>query len=199
MPKNRPSKEKRDQAKTEERRAKRIEKETKENGCAKAVAEDDTLDYAAKIDRLAEIQNWFCADTTVVDQYMAGEISTASAVDILAKPIDEAYSTANAGTEYFRQERVARIQRKYHSPEEALELWGPEQDWPEPENERDYSGNAEMLLWDLWYSILHTAKKTPFTDEGRQEQLVHLVRALKARPNPPEPVPLTIPLKRDWV
>ncbi|KAI1015506.1 hypothetical protein LB504_011060 [Fusarium proliferatum] len=194
MPKNRPSKEKRDQAKTEERRARRIEKETKENDRAKAVAEDDTLDFGAKIDRLAEIRNWFCADTTVVDQYMSGEISTIDAVDILAKPIDEAYSTANAGTEYFRQER-----RKYHSPEKALELWGPEEDWPEPANEQDQSENAEMLLWNLWYSILHTAKKIPFTEEARQKKLVDIVRALKARPNPPEPVPMTISLKRDWV
>lgn len=199
MPKNRPSKEKRDQAKTQERRARRIEKETKENDRANAVAEDDTLDFGAKIDRLAEIRNWLCADTTTVDRYMSDELSTTDAVDILAKPIDEAYSTANAGTEYFRQERVARIQRKHHSPEKALELWGPEQDWPEPGNERDHSGIAEMLLWNLWYSILHTAKKIPFTEEARQKKLVDLVRALKARPNPPEPVPMTIPLKRDWV
>ncbi|EWG55405.1 hypothetical protein FVEG_13412 [Fusarium verticillioides 7600] len=199
MPKNRPSKEKRDQAKTEERRVRRIEKETKENDRVKAIAGDDTLDFAAKIDCLAEIRNWFCADTTIVDQYMSDELSTASAVDILAKPIDEAYSTANAGTEYFRQERVARIQRKYHSPENALQLWGHEQDWPEPDNERDHSENAEMLLWNLWYAILHTAKKIHFSDEARQRKVVDLVRAFKARPNPPEPVPMTIPLKRNWV
>ncbi|KAG5815685.1 hypothetical protein H9Q74_003362 [Fusarium xylarioides] len=199
MPKKRLSKEKRDQAKTEERRAKRTEKETKENGRAKAIADDDTLDFGAKIDRLAEIRNWFCADTTTANRYMSGEISLLEAVDILATPIDEAYSTANAGTEYFRQERVARIQRKYHSPDKALELWGPEQDWSEPENELDHSKNVEMLLWNLWYSILHTAKKIPFTDDSRQEKLVDLVRALKARPDPPEPVPMTIPLKRDWV
>ncbi|KAI1039652.1 hypothetical protein LB505_008352 [Fusarium chuoi] len=199
MPMNRPSKEKRDKARTEERRVRRIERETKENDRAKAIADDDTIDFSVKVDRLAEIRNWFCADTAVIDQYMAGEISTTDAVDILAKPIDEAYSTANAGTEYFRQERVARIQRKYHSPEKALELWGPEQDWPEPENEHDHSRNAEMLLWNLWYSILHTAKKIPFTDEARQEKLVDLVKAFKSRPNPPEPVPMTIPLKREWV
>ncbi|KLP10729.1 Uncharacterized protein LW94_4882 [Fusarium fujikuroi] len=172
MPKNRLSKEKRDQAKTEKRRARRVEKETKENDRAKAVADDDTFDFAAKIDRLAEIRNWFYADTTVVDQYMSGEISTAEAVDVLAKPIDDVYSTANAGTEYFRQERVARIQRKYYSFERALELWGPEQDWPEPENEHDHSKNAEMLLWNLWYSILHTAKKIAFTNETRQDKLL---------------------------
>ncbi|KAF5684514.1 hypothetical protein FCIRC_3857 [Fusarium circinatum] len=196
MPKNRPSKAKRDQAKTEERRVGRIEKETKENDRAKLVADDDTFDFAAKVDRLAEIRNWFCADTTVVDHYMSNELSTNEAVDILAKPIDEAYSTANAGTEYFRQERVARIQRKYHGTQKALELWGPEQDWSEPENEQDHSENAEMLLWNLWYSILHTAKKIHFTDEAQQEKLVDLVRAFKARPNPPDPVPMTIPLKR---
>jgi uncharacterized protein YoaH (UPF0181 family) len=128
MPNKRHSKEKRDQAKAEERRVGRIEKETRENDRAKAVADDNSLEFGAKIDRLAEIRNWFCADTTTVDRYMSGKISTAEAVDILAKPIDEAYSTANAGTEYFRQERVARIQRKHHSPEKALELWGPEQD-----------------------------------------------------------------------
>ncbi|KAG5792810.1 hypothetical protein H9Q69_008168 [Fusarium xylarioides] len=185
MPKKRLSKEKRDQAKTEERRAKRTEKETKENDRAKAIADDDTLDFGAKIDRLAEIRNWFCADTNTANRYMSGEISLLEAVDILATPIDEAYSTANAGTEYFRQERVARIQRKYHSPDKALELWGPEQDWSEPENELDHSKNVEMLLWNLWYSILHTAKKIPFTDDSRQEKLVDLVRALKARPDPP--------------
>lgn len=199
MPKTRPSKEKRDQAKAEETRIRRIERETKENDRAETVADDDALNLAAKIDRLAEIRNWFCAETTVVDQYMAGDLSRAETVDILATPIDEAYSTANAGTAYFRQERTARLQRKYHSPEKALELWGPEQDWPEPENERDHSENAEMLLWNLWYSILHTAKKIHFTDEARQEKLVDLVRALKARPDPPEPVPMTIHLKRDWV
>ncbi|KAF9769129.1 hypothetical protein IL306_013491 [Fusarium sp. DS 682] len=199
MPKNRPSKEKRDQAKAAERQIRRIEKETKENDRVNEIANDDSLDFAAKINRLAEVRNWFYADTTIVDQYMSGDLSTAETVDILGQPIDEAYSTANAGTAYFREERGARQQRKYHSPEKALELWGPEQDWPEPENEGDHSETAEMLLWNLWYSILHTAKKISFTDETRQEKLVDLVRALKARPDPPEPVPMTIPLKRDWI
>ncbi|KAF4342039.1 hypothetical protein FBEOM_3970 [Fusarium beomiforme] len=199
MPKNRPSKEKRDQAKAAERRIRIIEKEKQENDRAKDIANDESLDFAAKIDRLAELRNWFCADTSVVDQYMSGELSTVDTVDILGKPIDEAYSTANAGTQYFREEKGARQQRKYHNPEKALELWGPEQDWPEPENEQDHSGTAEMLLWNLWYSILHTAKKIPFTDETRQGKLVDLVKALKARPNPPVPVPMTIPLKRNWV
>lgn len=196
MPKNRPSKAKRD--------AKRYgglhqQREKREYEAAKQVVDDESLDFPAKIDHLAKARRWFTADTTIIDKYMSGELTTAETVEILAKPVDEAYSSADFGRQWHRQEMVARGQRKYHSPGKALEMWGPEEEWPEPEVEWDASQSTEMLLWDLWYSILHAAKRIPYTDDARHEKLVGLVRAFKARPNPPPPVPMTIPLKREWI
>ncbi|KAM0553269.1 hypothetical protein ACHAPJ_007559 [Fusarium lateritium] len=196
MPGNRPSQKKRNKVKYARLRT---EWAHRENDGAKKVVNDDSLDFAAKIDRLAEVRRWFSADTTVVDQYMlSGELATAETVDILARPIDKTYSSVDFGRQYHEQERFARIQRKYHSPEKALEMWGPEQDFPEPP-EYDPSKSTEMLLWDLWYAVLHAAKRIPFTDEIRHEKLVSLVKALKARPNPPIPEPMTVPLKRSWI
>ncbi|KAF4456683.1 hypothetical protein F53441_1239 [Fusarium austroafricanum] len=178
--------------------AQREEREVQQDIDAKEIADDDSLDFATKIDRLARVRNWFSADTTVVDKYMAGELSVSEAVETLAKPVDQAYSTANFGRQYFNAEQTARNQRQFHSPEKALEMWGPEQDFPEPE-QKDDQGSAEMFLWDLWFSILHAAKRIPYTDEAGHEKLVDLVREFKARPDPPAPEPMTIPLKREWI
>ncbi|KAJ4256232.1 hypothetical protein NW762_009311 [Fusarium torreyae] len=196
MPKNRPSQKKRNEAKYARIRTERA---IRENDTAKRVVDDDSLDFAAKIDRLAEVRRWFSADTTIINQYMLGELTTAETVVILAAPIDKAYSSADFGRQYHEQERIARIQRKYHSPEKAIEMWGPEQNFPEPQAEYDPSKSTEMLLWDLWYAILHAAKRITFTDEIQHQKLVSLVKALKARPNPPIPEPMTIPLRRSWI
>ncbi len=74
--------------------------------------------------------------------------------------------------------------------------WGPEEDFPEVEGDDPSTKNR---LWDLWYSVLHAAKRIPWADEARQGKLLELVRALKARPDPPAPVPLTQPLRRYWI
>ncbi|KAI1635474.1 hypothetical protein F4809DRAFT_642476 [Biscogniauxia mediterranea] len=165
---------------------------------------DDTLDEAAKIDAVAKIQGWFRGDTTIIDAFLAGEIDEATAVERLAAPIEEAYSTANHGTAFYREEQVARSQRKYHSKEKAYEMWGPEQDFPEPTPEAAALPTTEGQLWDLWYGILHAAKRLPWTsaspsDPAPQEKLVSLVRSLKARPDPPAPSPLTVPVRRNWI
>ncbi|KAL2679119.1 hypothetical protein Neosp_009880 [[Neocosmospora] mangrovei] len=196
MAKNRPSQSKRDAKKYGKRHE---EREKREYEAAKQVVDDESLDFPAKIDQLAKVRRWFTADTTIIDKYMSGELTTAETVDILAKPVDAAYSSADFGREWHRQEMVARGQRKYHSPEKALEMWGPEEVWPEPETKFVASESTEMLLWDLWYSILHAAKRIPYTDNSRHEKLVELVRVFKARPDPPPPVPMTIPLKRQWI
>ncbi|KAH7183597.1 uncharacterized protein B0J16DRAFT_345995 [Fusarium flagelliforme] len=196
MPKNRPSQKRRNEAKYAEIAKTR---ELEEHNRAKEVADDDTLDFATKIDRLSEIRNWFYAEGPILNKYMRGESSVAETVDILAKPIDQAYSTADFGRQYFEQERVARIQRQYHSPEKALEEWGTEEEYPEPTEEWDAKKSTEQLLWDLWYYILHEAKKIPFTDEAQHGRLVDLVQGFKDHPNPPPPVPMTIPLKRSWI
>ena len=61
-------------------------------------------------------------------------------------------------------------------------------------NKRNDSPSVEGFLWDLWYSVLHIAKRTPWRDTTAQTKLVDLVRALKAHPDPPVPEH-----KRDWV
>lgn len=56
-----------------------------------------------------------------------------------------------------------------------------------------------MQLWILWYSVLHAAKRILWTDEARQEKLLSLVKILKARPDPPLPYSMSVPLKRNWI
>ncbi|RGP76297.1 hypothetical protein FLONG3_5342, partial [Fusarium longipes] len=199
MPKNRPSQQKRNQAKYAEFVKSRRERELRQHQAAEAIADNDTLNFEAKIDRLARFRGWFSAETPILDQYLQDELSLAETVDILGKPIDDAYSTADFGRQYFEQERCAKAQRQFHSPEKALELWGPEEDYPEPQEEWDPSKSTEQQLWDLWFSILHAAKRIPFADETQQVKLVDLVKAFKARRNPPPPEPMTVPLKRSWI
>ncbi|KAI1661187.1 hypothetical protein F4813DRAFT_346713 [Daldinia decipiens] len=174
-----------------------------------AIVQDDTLDEPAKIDAIAEVRNWFSGSTETIDAFLAGDIDTETAVTKLAVPIEKAYSTADYGRAYYHAEMTARSQRPVYSPEKALELWGPEEDWPEPslpanENENETEtesteGSTEGHLWSLWYAILHAAKRIPWTDTVEQERLLALVQALKQRPDPPPPSPMTTPLKRNWI
>ncbi|CZS86122.1 unnamed protein product [Fusarium graminearum] len=199
MPKNRPSQQKRNDAKHEEWAKERRERELHEHETAKTVADDDKLEFGAKINELAKIRKWFTSETPILDQYLGGSLILAETVDIVAKPIDASYSSADFGRKYYEEEMCARTQRGFHSPERALELWGPEEDYPEPQEEWDASKSTESQLWKLWLSILHAAKRIPFTDETQQEKLVDLVKAFKERPNPPPPESMTIPLKRSWI
>ncbi|KAM0296048.1 hypothetical protein ACHAPM_010557 [Fusarium culmorum] len=199
MSKNRPSQQKRNEAKHEEWAKEERERELHEHETAKAVADDDKLEFGAKIDKLAKIRKWFSGDTLVLDRYLGGSLTLAETVDTIAKPIDVSYSSADFGQKYHEEEMCARTQRGFYSPEKALELWGPEEDYPEPQEEWDPSKSTESQLWKLWLSILHAAKRIPFTDETHQEKLVDLVKAFKARSNPPPPEPMTIPLKRSWI
>ncbi|KAI1645591.1 uncharacterized protein F4817DRAFT_170436 [Daldinia loculata] len=166
-----------------------------------AIVQDDTLDEPAKIDAIAELRNWFSGSTETIDAFLAGDIDTETAVTKLAAPIEKAFSTADYGRAYYYAEMTARNQRSFGNPEKALELWGPEEDWPEPSlpaNETDID-STEGHLWSLWYGILHAAKRIPWTDTIQQERLLALVQALKQRPDPPAPSPMTIPLKRNWI
>ncbi|KAG8664097.1 uncharacterized protein FPOAC1_014066 [Fusarium poae] len=199
MPKNRPSQQKRNKAKYAALAQSRREMELQKHESAKAVADNDELDFGAKIDHLAKIRGWFSGSTAILDKYLNGTLDIAETVDIIARPIDEAYSTADFGRQYFEQEACARTQRGFHSPEKALELWGPEEDYTEPQEDFDPEKSTEAQLWQLWFSILHASKRIPFSDEAQQMKLVHLVKAFKARPNPPPPEPMTIPLKRSWI
>ena len=158
---------------------------------------DSSMDEPSKIDAVSKIRNWFTADTKLIDQYMAESLTLDELTEKLATPIERTYSSADYGTQYYKQEISARQQRKYHSPEKALELWGPEEDFPKPVDTKVPS--TELQLWELYYGILHAAKRIPWDDDARQEKLLDVVCALKARPEPPRPVPMTIPLQREWI
>ncbi|KAM0499154.1 hypothetical protein ACHAP8_005865 [Fusarium lateritium] len=199
MPKNRPSQQKRNEAKYVGLAQSRREMELEKHETAKGIADNDKLDFGARIDQLAKVRGWFSGSTTILDQYLNGSLTVAETVDIIANPIDESYSTADFGRQYFEQEACARTQRGFHSPEKALELWGPEEEYPEPHGDFDPEKSTEAQLWQLWLSILHASKRIPFSHETQQQKLVDLVKAFKARPNPPSPEPMTIPLKRSWI
>lgn len=201
-------------------------------------------DDMQQLDEIADVMHYFCGEgpaVGIIQAYLAAPEDsdparpTASSSSLLqdtitrlAEPIEHAYTTANNGRLFLSEEKVARGQRKYWSPEEALKLWGPEMDLDElaarvgmaPAKGRDESGGddndddapgdgeqgqdgpgVEGQLWDLYYTFLHEAKKSPWhTDtDARQHKLVRLLAALQARPDPPRPSPMTIPLSRHWI
>jgi hypothetical protein len=170
-----------------------------EQQSAEAVADNDNLSEPAKIDALAKVRRWFCGDTTLIDEYMSDELSVDEAAELLARPIDEAYSTSSFRNGHYAEGMAARSQRKSYSSDKAPELRGPEQDVPTPKAEFDAPRSTESLLWDLWYGVLHAAKRIPYADEARQEKLLALARTLKSRPDPPPPRSMTMPLKRNWI
>ncbi|KAI2629107.1 hypothetical protein GGS26DRAFT_113123 [Hypomontagnella submonticulosa] len=167
---------------------------------AQRAAQDTTLDEPAKIDAIAEIRRWFCGNNENINAYLAGNMDVATAVDNVAKPIEAAYSSADYGRGVYRAEMSARQQRKYLSPEVALERWGAEEDVPEPDPATADLPSTENQLWDLWYSVLHAAKRIPWqTGAAQQEKLLTLVQTLKARPNPPLPARFDLLKGKDWV
>ncbi|KAI0112662.1 hypothetical protein F4776DRAFT_345219 [Hypoxylon sp. NC0597] len=163
------------------------------------IIQDDTLDEPAKIDAIAERRGWFRGSPTFIDAFLIGDIDAVTAAETLAKPIDASYSSADYGKALYNAEMTARTQRGYHSPEKALELWGPEEDIPKPGPETDSLPTTEGQLWELWYGVLHAAKRIPWTDTTQQTKLISLVQALQARPNPPLPHRTSVPLLRDWI
>ncbi|KAK6085166.1 hypothetical protein SCUP515_00984 [Seiridium cupressi] len=166
---------------------------------ADSIDQNDALDEPSKIDAMAKSRGWFSADTALLDAYLAGDVDAPATVSKLAEPIEEAYSSADHGAALYNEEMVARNQRTFWSPEEALERWGPEQDFPKPNEETANLPSAESELWSLWYGILHAAKRIPWTDEAQQNKLLDLVKAIKAGPDPPPPSPMTVALKKNWI
>ncbi|KAI9149086.1 hypothetical protein HJFPF1_11133 [Paramyrothecium foliicola] len=164
------------------------------------ILERGGLEEPAMIDAIAEASNWFSGDTAVIDIYLSGETNVDATVAHLAQPIDESYSSADHGRMYYLAERTARTQRKYWTPEEALFQWGPEEEFPEPGTTGgDDRPSTETQLWGLWYGVLHAAKRIPWHQSPQQDRLVALVQAFKARPDPPAPSPMTVPLKKEWI
>lgn len=136
---------------------------------------------------------------TIINSYMQGSLTVDEAVAQLAEPVEHCYSTANNGRAFYEQERVARMQRSYHEPAKAEELWGVEQDFPAPTEEEKQKPTTEGLLWTLWFAVCEASRETPWDDEEHQSKLVHLVRTIKARSDPPFPANVTIPIRRNWI
>lgn len=170
----------------------------------KAMA-DNPDDEAAQIDAFAAVNGYAKGQGRAVDiisSYVNGTTDVQEAVRQIAEPIDHAYTTADGGRLFVKQERCARSQRGYHEPEGALEMWGPEEDLDELQarvTDPEGAPTVEDELWDLYYTILHVARKTPWRDEGAQQRLVDLIAALKARPDPELPARMTTALKRYWI
>ncbi|KAI1124296.1 hypothetical protein F5Y10DRAFT_249675 [Nemania abortiva] len=160
---------------------------------------NDKSDEPSQIDAMAGPQPWFAANVAILNAYVAGDMDASATVAKLAEPIEEAYSTADHGVALYNQEMAARNQRTHWSPEEALEKWGPEQDVPKPSLEITSLPSTESQLWGLWYAVLHAAKRIPWTNDAQQSKLLELVKTFKARPDPPQPSPMTAPLRRNWI
>ncbi|KAI0380741.1 hypothetical protein F5Y04DRAFT_256621 [Hypomontagnella monticulosa] len=140
---------------------------------AERVARDDTVDEPTKIDQIAEIRRWFRGDNEAIPAYLGSEMDVATAVEKIAKPIEEAYSSADYG----RKDATT-----------------------EPDPATADLPSTESQLWELWYSVLHAAKKIPWeADAAQQEKLLALVQALKARPNPPRPARFEALKGKEWV
>lgn len=170
----------------------------------KAMA-DNPDDEPAQIDAIAGIRHYFkgCGRAVgIVDAYIDATTDLKETVRQIAEPIEYAYTTANGGRLFVSEEEVARYQRTFHSPEKALEMWGPEENIEELQarvTDPADSPSVEGELWDLYYTILHASKKIPWSDGAAQQKLVDLLAAIKARPNPQGPANMTIALKRYWI
>ncbi|KAI1391497.1 uncharacterized protein F4822DRAFT_396927 [Hypoxylon trugodes] len=141
---------------------------TSEDEKVAAIVNDDTPDFGSKIDRISEETGWFGEGNATIDAFLAGHIDAAMAARTLTQPIDVMYSSGD---------RLAK-----QNQSEGQEVV-PELEW------------TECQLWNLWYSILHSAKRIPYTEEARHGKLLDLVTAIHACPDPPAPKPRP----RDWI
>ncbi|ROW03818.1 hypothetical protein VMCG_05360 [Cytospora schulzeri] len=165
---------------------------------------DNPDDESAQIDAVAEAQGYFRGSGETVDivnSYISGTIDVQETVRRLAEPIEYSYVTADGGRLFVSEERSARFQRPYHEPDKAVELCGPEEDLDELQKRvtDPEAPSTELQLWNLYYTILYAARKTPWRDEDAQQKLVDLVAALKARPDPDYPANITVPVMNHWI
>jgi hypothetical protein len=161
---------------------------------------------AEQIDKVAVDDGWFRPEFneppfTLILQYLDGNLSLDQTVKQLTDPISSAYTSANSGNAIRQAEATAAHQRTFWSEAEAREQWGdplPESEIP-PEAEG--APSTEGQLWELWYAVLHAAKRNPWRDTDRDAhgKLVALVAAIKRVPDPPMPANANKALRGDWV
>lgn len=70
---------------------------------------------------MAESSPRFSANIAIINDYVTGDVDAPTTAARLAKPIEQAYSTADHGVALYNEEMVARNQRTHWSPEEAFE------------------------------------------------------------------------------
>lgn len=178
-------------------------REDNDTATASQINSDPTLSFPEKVDRMADHRRWFRHSPeimSIIDSFLATEWTLEETINGLAAPIDHLYTTADEGRAFYDAELTAKSQRQYHTPEKALENWGPEQDYPEPPAlpEGESHPTCEGSLWVLWFTILHAAKRIHW-EHPDQMRLVELVARLKHRPDPPLPTNMTIALSRNWI
>ncbi|KAF2431420.1 hypothetical protein EJ08DRAFT_187091 [Tothia fuscella] len=166
---------------------------------------DSTNDFATQVDAIAALRGWFRLENIgscpIIKSYMSGNLDVDTAVTQLSEPINECYTTANYGRQFRDAEQVAANQRKFYDADEARERWGdplPEDPMPVIDDSAP-DDSVEGLLWQLWFSILHVGKCTPYTDVAAQSKLLDLVEALKKLEDPPPPQNMTKALSHDWI
>jgi hypothetical protein len=82
---------------------------------------------------MAESSPQFPATIAIINDYVTGDVDAPTTAAKLAKPIEQAYSTADHGVARYNEEMAARNQRTHWSPEEAFEKvmsMSPSALWP---------------------------------------------------------------------
>jgi hypothetical protein len=166
---------------------------------------DSTTDLVEQVDAIAPLRNWFRPGNSycypIVKSYMSGDLDVDTTIARLSEPVNVCYTTANYGQQFRHAEQVAASQRKYYDADEARERWGDplaESEMPVIDDSAP-QGSAEGLLWQLWFTVLHVGKCTPYSDVAAQAKLLDLVAALKKLPDPPPPQNMTKALSNDWI
>ncbi|KAF8216670.1 hypothetical protein K438DRAFT_400819 [Mycena galopus ATCC 62051] len=160
-----------------------------------------------QVDKVSGEDRWFrpALDQppfTLILQYLAGNLSLDDTVNQLTTPISSSFTTADGGNAIRTAEKTAAQQRTFWSVDEARERWGD----PLPETEippaaPDGTPSTEGQLWELWYAVLHAAKRTRWRNDenNTHSKLVALVAAIKRVPDPPLPANANKALRNDWI
>lgn len=154
-------------------------------------------DKNEQIDAICAARGCIQIDATlrdVLDVYLDGNVPVNDTVDLLAPPIEEAYSSADQGYLLWDAEDTARHMRPLcATADESLRSWGLPVSMCEPDPERRPLGSSlESRLWVLWFGVIHASRKLDWTGEdNRMTALVALVHALQIRPDPPAPANAT--------
>jgi hypothetical protein len=162
------------------------------------------IDGSDQLDAICEARGWSRVNKEtrdILDAFLAGTNPVEDTAERLAAPIDESYTSADAGRQLWEMEMTARACRPQCTPDEVKTFWGDPVAICEPDPAFRNQVSTEGGLGRLWLSINHASRKTPFPgdESGQMLKLVRLVQTLKLRPNPPLPEGATPALLNNWV